>query len=277
MIFKTLENTSIKNLVAVFNESFKNYFVKIVLTEEILSNKIISEDVDLSLSAGAFENGRLVGFILHAVRDVEGIKTAYNAGTGVVEECRGKSLTVQLYQYILPRLKASGVQKCVLEVISENIPAIKSYQKAGFKIIRDLECFKGTTQAKHKDEVSFRNISGEEWASLRDHWDWQPTWQHSVETVQKLDSYQHLGILLQSQVVGYCIFNPAGRVVQFCVNKGFREQGLGKMLFSEVNRIVNTDLSVINVDGYHQGSVAFLEKIGLTKTLKQYAMELSIS
>ncbi len=279
MQIKTLENITVDELMFTFNEAFKNYFVKISLSKEILENKIISEEIDLKLSAGAFIENRLVGFILHGIRTIDGIKTAYNAGTGVIEEARGKKLTAQMYQFIQKKLKEAKVQRCILEVISENTPAIKSYKNAGFSIIKDLECYEGLPNKTEIPEiVSFSKIHQKERLAFQNNWDWQPTWQHANETIDKSSSYLSLGMFGQDKMLGYCTFNPqTGRVVQYCIEKQERRNNYGHMLFSKVAETVNGKLSVINVDGDANPTLLFLEKISMTKSLKQYLMELTLN
>ena len=45
MQFKSLENTSIADLVHVFNEAFSDYIIPMHLTKEQLLNKIIAESI----------------------------------------------------------------------------------------------------------------------------------------------------------------------------------------------------------------------------------------
>ena len=51
--FKNLENISLEVLLETFNESFSDYFVRLQLTKEQLERKLVSDSIDLSLSAGA--------------------------------------------------------------------------------------------------------------------------------------------------------------------------------------------------------------------------------
>ena len=206
------------------------------------------------------------------------LKTAYNAGTGVIEEARGQNITAKLYKYILPKLKQAGIKKSVLEVISDNTPAIKSYQKAGFKACDDLECYTGIPKNHDAPEgFTFKNLQQDEWLGFQENWNWEPTWQHVNETVIKSGDYETMGIFKDNQLFGYCTFNPkSGRIAQFCIDKNFRQKKLGSALFSMVAQTVNGKLSVINVRGTAQPSIAFLESLGLDKIIKQYGMELSI-
>src|SRR6478735_7672377 len=102
MEFRTLENTSLAEITAFFNAAFADYFVPINATVEAMQNRWRSSRVDFNLSVGAFEAGKLVAFIFTGVDDWQGRKTAYNAGTGVIPEFRGRKLVSELYDFAIP-------------------------------------------------------------------------------------------------------------------------------------------------------------------------------
>jgi hypothetical protein len=72
MEVKSLENTEISELATVFNQSFSDYIVPLKITIEQLENKIKSDNIKLKFSVGAFENNRLIGFILHGFNFANG-------------------------------------------------------------------------------------------------------------------------------------------------------------------------------------------------------------
>src|SRR6478672_6297058 len=139
MQIKTLEGVPVAVIADTFNAAFADYLVSIQLTEQALRDKMRAENTTPECSAGVFENGRLVGFILIGIGD--GI--AYNGGTGVIPEFRGQNLTQKMYEYLFTLLAAKGIGNHLLEVITENGRAIPIYQKIGFEIKRTVSCFKG--------------------------------------------------------------------------------------------------------------------------------------
>ena len=76
MQFKTLENTSIAELLHVFNEAFSDYPIPMHLTKEQLINKFVAESIKKEYSAGAFEGDKPVDFILHGFGVFYGKKIA---------------------------------------------------------------------------------------------------------------------------------------------------------------------------------------------------------
>lgn len=164
MEIKALKGINNKRILKVFNDSFSNYFVQFKLTEEQLYSKIISDKIDLNLSVGTFENGKLIAFILHGFDTIDNHKVIYNGGTGVIPEKRGSGLTTQMYLFILPILEKSGVNKIILEVISKNIQAIKSYEKSGFKALRELDFYKGNFNfQKANKDVEIKELQSYPW------------------------------------------------------------------------------------------------------------------
>lgn len=275
--FSNLENISTGALLHTFNESFSDYLVKMQLTKEQLERKLIADSIDLKLSAGAYENGKLIGFILHGI-NVEGKeKLAYNAGTGVIPKKRGRNLTKEMYQFILPLLEKEGITKCVLEVLEKNIPAIKTYSAIGYTLKRELVCFKGTPKPApvHAEIPDIRKIKKINWNEVSTFWDWQPSWQNSVTAMQNLGEYNKLaGIYQENKLVAYISYNPlSNRVSQFAVQQSHRRKGYGKALFKYVFDTSKTELSVINVDINSASTITFLGSIGLFPYIYQYEME----
>lgn len=274
MHFNTLENLSITELTTLFNQAFADYFIKVELSTDFMQAKIDSEDIQLDKSVGVFIDGKPVAFILHAIRN----NVAYNAGTGVIPEYRGEHATVKMYNYILPKLKSEGVSEVFLEVIDENIQAIKSYEKVGFIIERKLPCFKGKLlELKGNTSVQINKIENIDLNLLQSFWEWQPTWQQSTHTLAKLPDYTLFGAFLNNKLVGYIYANVSlGRVAQFVVKPEFRKLGIGTSLFQYFAERCTCEIGVFNTDGNHAETHNFLLKIGLKHILSQNKMILKL-
>jgi len=275
MQIKTLKDTSTKELFQVFNLSFSDYFVPLKLTEEQLKTKLIADKIDLNLSVGVFKEGQLIAFILHGVDIINQEKWAYNGGTGVIPKQRGQGLTKQMYQFILPKLKEKGINHLVLEVISENTPAITSYQKSGFKIQRTLNCFKGELKdLKVNPNIEIHSLKTIHWPELQTFWDIHPTWQNSIQTLTTIKNQTSIyGAFRNTQLIGYVVFNPSSkRIQQIAISKIYRKQGIASTLLSKLKEEYSSELSVINVDKKNAGINLFFNKIGLKIVLEQKEM-----
>ena len=216
--------------------------------------------------------------MLHALRDFDGKKMAYNTGIGVIKEFRGQNATLKMYRQLIPLLKTEDVSEVLLEVISENTPAIRSYEKAGFQIVADLPCFKGFVK-KPPLVAGLKVLEMEDlpYSEVHEFFDWQPTWQHTQASISKTNNLKTFGAFMNEILVGFLIAQPArARVYQFAVAPGFRKKGVGTALFSAFAEAMKSEISIINIDDPGGDSAQFLQKIGLKPFLSQYKMKLKI-
>jgi len=279
MTFKTLQDIDNTIILDTFNEAFSDYIVPLKLTLEQLESKIKSENIQPELSAGAFQGENLVGYILHGHDTINNQLYAYNGGTGVIPAMRGRRLTMQMYQFILPLLIAKGFDKILLEVITINKLAIKIYEATGFTISGTLNCYKGTIKAEAtSSDTVIRPLEDYDWKKLRSFWDWQPSWSNSVTALEQLKASNiALGAYRQQTLTGYVIYNPFNkRIQQLAVDKPYRRQGIAKQLLNAVAVSHSAETAMINVDDKDIATNAFLENIGLTKNVVQYEMEMNL-
>lgn len=279
MEIKSLKGIDKKEILSVFNESFSDYFIPFKLTEEQLISKMIADKTDLELSVGVFENKKLIAFILHGLDTINNQKVAYNGGTGVIPQKRGSGLTRQMYLFNLPVLEKKGIDKIILEVISKNIQAVKSYKKSGFKTTRELACYKGNfTSTKTNKEVEIKDLQSYQWNQMESFWDINPTWQNSKKVIDKLKSDNiSFGAYIKNQLVGYVIYNPKNkRIQQIAVSKIFRRNGIASNLITELVRKYGNSFSVINVDKKAENVNGFFDSKGFKNYLEQLEMELEI-
>src|SRR5690606_29690813 len=103
-------------------------------------------------------------------------------------------------------------------------PAIKTYKNIGFKIIRELNCYKGSLNINHtNNDFEIRELGAYDWQKLQSFWDLKPSWQNSVTAVEQLKkSNISIGIYDQGELLGYTIFNPKiKRIHQLSVDKNY--------------------------------------------------------
>lgn len=184
-----------------------------------------------------------------------------------------------MYQFILPLLIHKRISHLKLEVISENIQAIKSYKKSGFKTQRELVCYKGEIQRlKTNESLKVTELKAYNWEYMESFWDISPTWQNSNRVI---DDQKHtvisLGANLQNELIGYVIYNPTNkRIQQLAVCKSFRRQKVASTLIFELIELHGNICSMINVDKRSKTMNAFMTKIGFKNSLEQLEMKLDL-
>ncbi|MFK8039437.1 MAG: GNAT family N-acetyltransferase [Crocinitomicaceae bacterium] len=279
---KTLEKTTIEQITNTFNSAFSDYSTPVKFTQAQFETKFASEGVRLDLSVGVFENEKLVAFILHFINIVNGKKYIYNGGTGVTPPFRGAKLTSQMYDFIIPKLKNESIDRMILEVFIDNFSALKIYQDRGFKILREVNCFNGklngTVQNRNGGRYEVEEIKELDWAKFQSFWDYQPTWQNSISTLNNLQKLNLcIGILKDEIIVGYLIYNPKNkRIHQIAIDKNYRNIGIGSQLLNYISKIETENISIINIDTKAYYLKRFLEKKGLKNSINQYEMEYNL-
>lgn len=269
--FRTLENIKKAELINVFNSAFANYFVNIELQEKTLADKIMAENIALENSVGAFFENKLAGFILIGI---EG-KNSYNAGTGVLPKFRGNQLTCKMYEFILPKLKSQNITNQQLEVIAENFPAIKTYEKIGFRKMRTLACFKGKIDiSKTNRKIVIKVLDEMDERLFNSFSNSQPSWQNSISAINRTkNQHKIIGAFYEKEPVGYLIYTENGRIKQFAVKKEFRNLGIGKNLFAKLDQ---KEITITNINKNDSETISFLNKIRLNSFQNQFEMKLTI-
>lgn len=108
-------------------------------------------------------------------------KKLYNNATGVIKGFRNQGLTQQMYNFILPSLKKDNIRSIQLEVLDNNVAAIKAYKKVGFKKRRERHCYKGSvTIDTWSKDIIVKPLLDYDWQLFFTFWDLQPSWQNSI-------------------------------------------------------------------------------------------------
>ena len=278
-IYKSLEGVSIEVLHKAFVEAFSDYQVKIDLPLWKLQQMLQRRGYLPEKSMGAFKDEVLVGFILNGYRKWNGRPTVYDAGTGVIPEYRKQGLTTNIFQKVLELLKDDGVEQYLLEVIQQNTAAYELYRKKGFEITRTFSCYKlDKSNFKLQNTFSIEHVDGftaAEWTHLREFWDFNPSWQNSIESVCALSGeFCYSIVRFDNKIVGYGIIEKkTGDIPQIAVDRNYRRKGIAKNILSDI--ISNTEASkvaVINVDDSSKVSKDFLSALGFLHYVDQYEM-----
>jgi ribosomal protein S18 acetylase RimI-like enzyme len=124
-----------EQLVAVFNEGYEGYYVPVQLDADALGRHLGSGDVDLEASRVALRGTSPLGFCVLGVRGDEG----WIGGMGVATAARRRGIGEALLRAVIDEARARGLRRIVLEVLEQNEPARRLYERLGFEHVRDLE------------------------------------------------------------------------------------------------------------------------------------------
>ncbi|QQT61149.1 GNAT family N-acetyltransferase [Sphingobacterium multivorum] len=267
------------DLLNAINGAFADYIVPFQLDALQLESKIRGEDILMDLSVGVFDGIQLVAFIMHGMREIEGSKVIYNAGTGVLPAYRNSGLVGEMYRFMQPSFREYRVKKLLLEVIESNRRAIRVYEKNGFVKGRRLLCFGGELHVKmgalsgRTQPIRIQSIHDFCWDILQSFWDVEPSWQNRSER-SELIQLKGLGAFIGSDLVGYILFNSSNRrIYQIAVAQQHRRKGIATQLLSELKVFVSSaKVQITNVDEKAKNLQLFLQRQGLVNTINQIEM-----
>ncbi|MEH7272475.1 GNAT family N-acetyltransferase [Neobacillus vireti] len=147
--FKRLNELTFNESLQIWNEGFKGYFVDVSMTLDAFIARIVKENLSISKSIVAYDGNKPVGILLNGIQEINGVKTAWNGGTAVVPEYRGKGVGRFLVETSEAINREEGVEVATLEAIRENTPAIELYQKMGYEVADSL------LWMSHEDSLAF--------------------------------------------------------------------------------------------------------------------------
>ncbi len=281
MKYECLKNTAIEEIYDTFIDAFSDYQVKIDMSFEKFQSMMIRRSVDFSSSMGVFDNGQLVGFILNGKRKISNKLIAYDSGTGVRRKYQGEKLGKQMLYANIEFLKANSFDKYLLEVITNNEKAFNLYKNFGFNVTRKFNCFKNNlmnfdetdTSTVYVEEIGILAIKR---AELVDYFDFEPSWQNSIESVKEdFPNFTMFQAALNKQVVGYGIIEPkTGDIPFLSVKREFRKMFVGAAILKRLKEETTaSSLSVLNIPSDCEYISSFLEKHNFKNFAQQYEME----
>lgn len=272
MQITTLEHIDVSVIINCFLEAFANYFIPLPSEHVYYETRWAAAVVRYDLSYGVFEKGQLIAFIIHAIDERAGETIAYNTGTGVLPNYRGKGLVKQLYHYALQDLKAKGIRKTKLEVIQKNSIAISCYQKLGFQIVKELWCYKGVLQTNASADIQV-----EECSITTVNWDKLPkqdeyAWDFQKETLCN-GGYRFYYILHKGKRQSYFVLHENnGMLAQFDLLE-YSDENWGH-LFDGIAEL-ETKIRINNLSITRRDKKQALEKRSFENTINQYEMLLN--
>jgi ribosomal protein S18 acetylase RimI-like enzyme len=275
IVQRLLTDEDAETLYDCFLTAFSDYAVDMRMSREQFQQRLVRDGVRLQMSAAAFDGERMIGFCINGTGEWQGKSTAYDAGTGVVPDYRGRGVAKELFAFLEVRLKDAGFDQYLLEVLTSNTPAATLYRKLGFVDTRRLAVFRsGPQKGKKKPDhhVSIKHVEGPDWKLYRSFWDCYPSWQNSSEAVDRVRRDRLIvEAHIEDERVGYgVVFVPSANLMQLAVSPLHRRKGVGSAILATLEG--SAPLKINNIDENLPAALAFYEANGYKQVLSQYEM-----
>ncbi len=279
MEIQSLENIEFDDLYLAFAKAFRDYEMQI--DKLGLRSMLERRGFDPGLSFGAFEDEKLVAFTFNGIGEYNGLKTAYDTGTGTIKEYRGQGLAGRVFTHSIPYLTEAGISQYLLEVLQHNDAAVSVYRKQGFEVTREFNYFiQDIEKVRISDlpadsSLSIRQVDLSYRGQMIGFRDFEPSWQNSFDAIgRNPGNFIMLGAFSQDVFSGYAILEPgSGDITQVAVEPGHRRKGLGSRLVAEVLKYNKAKVvKVINTEVSCEAITHFLAYLGISLKGKQYEM-----
>lgn len=248
---------------------------------EALETRLKRNGFQPEVSVGAFENGKLVGFVLNGVRDWEGQSTLYNIATVVVAAFRGRGVGSQLLNVVNELYRNQNIAVYQLEVLQTHERALHLYTKQGFQVNRHLHSYR-LNEGFHRTSENHRwqlypvaYMESTHWQKVSNFWDSVPSWQSGEAAVRAVqDSFGYTLVELEGALIGYGIVDKlTGVIVQLAVDRRYRRKGVATAILQHLySQTESSYLTMINVDSQDDSLHAFLQHLGFQWYVTQCEM-----
>ncbi len=281
MVIKSLTGVGINEIHHAFKEAFCDYAEPLSLSRDQLNQMITRRGYQAALSFGAYAEDKIVGFTLNGSGIWNNQQTAYDTATGVVKSHRQQGVASRIFEVSLPVLSEHGISQYLLEVIKVNAKAIDLYKKMGFEITREFDYWVSPVEQLQGHSISTDagfsvvSVNNPNWNQYQEFWDFQPSWQNSVDSIsRKLDRFLCLEVLEKDRVVAYGIMEQGtGDLPQLAVHPDYRRKGLGTELVNCLLGAAKPEhLKVINTSTESLPMKSFLQYLGLNPGYGQFEM-----
>lgn len=139
IVIKRLSDCPLKDGLEAYNRGFEGYFYNQKKDLDSFSKRFGLEELSPEYSVVAYCEGRPAGIVLSGIKRINGEVVAWNGGTGVAKELRGKGVGRKLMEAALNIYREHNVQYATLEALSKNEDAIRLYEHLGFEVKKRLK------------------------------------------------------------------------------------------------------------------------------------------
>jgi GNAT superfamily N-acetyltransferase len=246
--FAPASSFSLEALGDIFTRSFENYFYPGTTSAAVLAARTRAEQIDLHRSLVLRVGEAPAGIALLALRG----DRAWCAGFGVMLPLRGRGLAHPLAAAMLDQARQAGARVCELEVLTRNQPALKTYLRAGFQLLRDLQIFEwrrpeqSPEQAAEDRESAALQVSPvqalEQFAALHPA---APAWQRDLPALLTRGGMRGVALGDGAPTSAYALLTPmpdgGARIEDLGALNAERAQQLLRLLQARYTRLISVN------------------------------------
>ena len=276
--YRTLTPEHFSALYKCFVEAFSDYVVKMELSIDEFHQRLTRDGVELEMSVGAFDDSEMVGFSLNAIGKWRALRTAYDAGTGVLPSHRRVGVGKSMFAYMIEILRAHQIEQCLLEVITTNSAAVGLYKGLGFEETRRLAVLRADEQSQivhQRSSFEIRQPAGLDWTRVESFWDGYPSWQNAIAAAVRAEKDCRVLCAYSEQAcIGYgIVFRPSSLLMQLAVDPDQRRRGIGTAILGALQQGLDSGpIKINNVDCKLEESLRFFKAQGYKVILDQFEM-----
>lgn len=270
---------SIAQLAEATNATFADYFVPISHTPTGFAAFCRANSVDVAQSVLLeHAEGRLAGLSMLAVRGPRG----WCGGFGIVPEFRGQGLAAVLVHALIGRACSLSLTTLQLEVLVQNAPAIKTYERAGFQTERELvilsgELGVGLTEIDAELDVQPIETPVEVWATGLGLPGPPPCWQRDLVSLLTVTDLHGRIARRAGTLAGVLLYRPNLPSGPLTVDSlAFSDEAAARALLARA--VADTKIAQLFCRNEPEGSPlhVLLQSLGLRELHRQYEMRVDL-
>jgi ribosomal protein S18 acetylase RimI-like enzyme len=287
MEYRYLHRSDFPLVHKTFQQAFADYAIDIsYMTEDVHLRRAYKNGVDFGASVGAFEEREMVGYTLVGTDIFFDKKAGFDIGTGIIPAFRGKGVATGILNKIVEQLSARRFESFYLEVLENNAPAIKAYEKSGFIVTRKLICYQHNLQSMPREENSSncRIVPCERYLihDFKSSFSWEPSWENRVNAIlNSPDNLICFCAMTGGKPGGLIIYCPGLHwMLNLTIHPDLRQHGLATALLMHllysVKSLGHPYLKALNIPESDAVMNHVLQQVGFVLLANQYEMERKI-
>jgi ribosomal protein S18 acetylase RimI-like enzyme len=224
--FRPASSFTLDAYADIFTRSFAGYYYPMTMTTQGMAAHVRIENIDLHRSVILMAGDEPAGQATLAIRGDRG----WCGGFGIAPAFRGRGYAELLFVEFLAQAQQAGVRQVTLEVLTKNERALKTYTKAGMKIVRETRLFEWVDPAPQNEATN--NGAPADMALVTEHFQRfhpvPPVWGRSLPTLLQRAGLKQMTADYNGSLTGYVLFTADNGVAR--INDLAAEDILGAIL-----------------------------------------------